>query len=545
MSTLLYKYNPAFLTDDELLHSFFLRQKDCRLILETIDDNAYSSINQHILIVGPRGMGKTTLVLRIAAEIRADAERSKQWYPLAFSEESYPVTTAGEFWLEALCHLARQTGDPRWQCVYAELQGERDDVRLRERALAQLLDFADGQQQRVLLIVENLQMLLGDQLKSADAWAIRHTLQNEPRIMLLATATSRFTEIDNINEALYEQFQLVDLKALDNNEIRAFWAAKTGITLDGKYIRPIQILTGGNPRLLAIIAVFAVRSSFGELMSNLTQLVDDHTDYFKSHLEYLPVKERKVFVALAEIWDPATARDVARVARVDVNVASADLLRLVSRGAVVITDECGRMKKYQLAERMYNIYYLLRRRSDPASRVSALVHFMHSFYQQTEQARIIIAQQTKQRTLESTQQYVSGLKEIIREAPKPALKYLHLELTESTEPHLENAATFAMILVAQGKWPEVIGILPQIVNDTSLIENCPTDVIELFITLAAAGYSAQALALLQESPGAFKMEPLVCALRILTDEKVSVAQEILEVATDIVDVVKERRINAG
>ena len=119
------------------------------------------SIDQHLLIVGPRGMGKTTLVLRIAAEIRADAELAKQWYPLSFAEESYPVTTAGEFWLEALCHLARQTGESRWQCAYAELRNERDDVRLRERALAQLLDFADGQQQRLLLIVENLQMLLG------------------------------------------------------------------------------------------------------------------------------------------------------------------------------------------------------------------------------------------------------------------------------------------------------------------------------------------------------------------------------------------------
>ena len=374
MTSLLYKYNPAFLSDNELVHSFFLRQKDCQLILETIDGNANMSINQHLLIVGPRGMGKTTLVLRIAAEIRADVERSKQWYPLAFAEESYPVTTAGEFWLEALCHLARQTGEARWQRAYAELQTERDDVRLRERALAQLLDFADGQHQRLLLIVENMQMLLGEQLKSADAWAIRHTLQNEPRILLLATATSIFTEIKNIKEALYEQFQLVDLQPLETmNECRAFWAAKTGITLDGKCIRPIRILTGGNPRLLAIIADFAARSSFDELMTNLTQLVDDHTDYFKSHLEYLPVKERKVFVALAEIWDPATARDVARVARVDVNVASADLLRLVSRGAVVITEECGRTKKYQLAERLYNLYYLYDDETTPP------IVYVHSF----------------------------------------------------------------------------------------------------------------------------------------------------------------------
>ena len=41
------------------------------------------------------------------------------------------------------------------------------------------------------------------------------------------------------------------------------------------------------------------------------------------------------------------------------------------------------------------------------------------------------------------------------------------------------------------------------------------------------------------------MEPLVCALQIITGEKVSVAQEILEVATDIVDAVRERRAKQG
>ena len=108
----------------------------------------------------------------------------------------------------------------------------------------------------------------------------------------------------------------------------------------------------------------------------------------KASLEYLPVKERKVFVALAR-WDPATARDVAREARVDINVASADLARLVNRGAVVVAEERGRTKKYQLAERMYNIYYLMRQRSDPASRIYALVNFMHSYYQPIELATTI------------------------------------------------------------------------------------------------------------------------------------------------------------
>ena len=56
-------------------------------------------------------------------------------------------------------------------------------------------------------------------------------------------------------------------------------------------MRPLEILTGGNPRLLAIIALFGAGRSFRELMDNLLDLVDDHTEYFKSHLESLPALE--------------------------------------------------------------------------------------------------------------------------------------------------------------------------------------------------------------------------------------------------------------
>ena len=36
-------------------------------------------------------------------------------------------------------------------------------------------------------------------------------------------------------------------------------------------------------------------------MGDLVHLVDEHTEYFKSHLDALPAVERKVYLALAEI----------------------------------------------------------------------------------------------------------------------------------------------------------------------------------------------------------------------------------------------------
>ena len=97
-----------------------------------------------------------------------------RWYPLIFSEESYEVVSAGEFWLEALFHLSEQEGNGGLKRTHSELKKESDDQRLAERALAQLLDFADQQGKRILMIVENLNMLLSDLTSDDEAWKIRH-----------------------------------------------------------------------------------------------------------------------------------------------------------------------------------------------------------------------------------------------------------------------------------------------------------------------------------------------------------------------------------
>jgi tetratricopeptide (TPR) repeat protein len=389
----LMKYNPAFLTPEELFRSFVVRLADLELILETIRHNT-GPANQHILIIGPRGSGKTSLVLRTVAEVGRDAKLASKWYPIVFGEDSYEVCSAGEFWLEALFHLGKvkrlqDTNLSRWQRTYEELRSERDEFRLQERALAQLMDFADEQGKRLLLVVENLNMILGQQMDRDAAWDLRHTFLNEPRLMLLGTATSRFEEIENAGMAMYDLFRLHDLKPLNTEDFRTMWTAITGDELSENRVRPIEILTGGNPRLLAIIANFAAKTSFRELMQDLTHLVDDHTEYFKSHLDGLPSQERKVFVALADLWDPLTAREVANAARVDVNTASAQLNRLITRGAVVVFEKKGRKKWYQVAERMYNIYHLMRRRGAPSGRIWAVVNFMIHFYERDQLVDIL------------------------------------------------------------------------------------------------------------------------------------------------------------
>ena len=217
MGKRLVKYNPSFLSKEELVQSFVVRHAELELIVQVVRENVTKS-NQHVLVIGPRGSGKTMLALRVVEEILRNKDLNKYWYPLVFSEESYQVTTPGEFWLEALFHLGQITGDVRWKQTYRELSSEQNESRLRECALAQLMDFADTQGKRILIVVENFNMLLGEQIDDNDGWVLRHTLLNEPRVMLLATATSRFKEIDNSGKPMFELFRTLELKPLDDEE---------------------------------------------------------------------------------------------------------------------------------------------------------------------------------------------------------------------------------------------------------------------------------------------------------------------------------------
>ena len=110
----------------------------------------------------------------------------------------------------------------------------------------------------------------------------------EPRIMLLASSVSLFEEIESPNAALYEQFLVYPLEPLDTEGFQSLWHAVTGQLLSKRRMRPDEILTGGNPRLLVILSTFASKSSLRGPMEDLVGLIDDQTDYLKSSTEALP-----------------------------------------------------------------------------------------------------------------------------------------------------------------------------------------------------------------------------------------------------------------
>lgn len=387
------KFNPGTMqSDPEIRSQFVVRRHELRMVLETLRDDLGAPSCQHIVVVGRRGMGKTMLLARVAAEIRRTPELAEGLLPVRFTEENHEIFDIGDFWCEALFHLARQSAEVAPD-ISRELRGVHDILAARWRgeewalrARATVLEAAHRLGRQLVLMVENFQTLArGGPSGDEFGWKLREALQTEPQIIFLGTATDRSFGQDEYRAPFYGMFRVLHLEPLGTEDCVELWRALSPDSASGRNIRPLEILTGGSPRLLAIVAQFGARRSLRELMEQLVALVDDHTEYFRSHLEGLARTERRVYVAAIDLWQASSSQEIADRARMDIRTASALLGRLTERG-LLLTEEDGKKRKYAPAERLFCIYYKLRRERDEAAVVRQLIRFMTSFYAEDELA---------------------------------------------------------------------------------------------------------------------------------------------------------------
>ena len=384
------KFNPGTMQSDEaFVGQFVVRHRELGIVLDIVRANIDASSAQHVLLVAPRGRGKTMLLARAAAEMRRDDTLRSHFLPVRFMEESQEIFGLADFWLETLFHVARETATDHptlaaeLRTTHAALAGRWQDQALPDLARAAVLDAADRLDRRFVLMVENLQSLCRT-VEPDFGWQLRSVLQTVPEIVLLASATTRFQALDDVREPFFELFRLVDLKPLGTEDCARLWQLARGEPIHASSVRPLEILTGGSPRLLVILAGFAGHLSLRQLMEELVALIDQHTEYFRGHLEVLPKGERRVYVALIDLWTPSTASEVAARARMDIRAVSTMLGRLIDRG-IVVTDPRGpnaprKGRLYAAAEPLYSIYYKLRRERDEAAVVESLIHFMVALY---------------------------------------------------------------------------------------------------------------------------------------------------------------------
>jgi tetratricopeptide (TPR) repeat protein len=400
-------YNPASLSDEDFLRGFVARQDVATRLIGQLAEITPRSVAKHLLIVGQRGMGKTSMLRRLALAAMTDERLAKVLIPLSFREEQYNVHSMYVFWANCLDALG-DWFDRSGQHAKAD-QLDRDVAALSSESGASLALFnqwIDKEKRRPLLLLDNIDLIFAG-LKKEQAALLEHVRTPGGIVIAGGSATNVEAIMDPASE-FGPYFQIINLDRLTKEELiaclrslalaRGEEGAKVLrlVDKDAARIRTLHDLTGGNPRTLTLLYMLLELDSGGDVFSDLERLLDQVTVLYKARVEDLPAQARVVLDAVALAWNPVLAAEVAAATFLEVTLVSSQLDRLQKEGVIEKVAVSKTTKSaYQISERFFNIWYLMRhgpRRQ--RSRLRWLTVFLRSFYthaQLVERAKSLVS----------------------------------------------------------------------------------------------------------------------------------------------------------
>lgn len=360
-------------------------------------------VGQHFLLVGARGMGKSTLMRRLALAVEDDPELSIAWLPLRFPEEQYTVATLGQFWanvLDSLADALQHLGLPVNELdVAAERIATLPAAEQADACLATIDHCADERGQRLLLLVDNTDLLLHNIGRDAH-WALRATLQSNPRLFWVGGSYQSLEAESNYHDAFLDFFRVITLRPLRLDEMAQALQALAEtfggevarqemdrqLTFHPERLPTLRQLSGGNPRTTVMLYEILANGQNGSVRSDLEALLDNMTPLYKSRMDSLADLPRKLFAHILEHWAPISVGELASVSQVLNTSISPQLKRLELDGLIEKTSLHGTTRSgYQAAERFFNIWYLMRFSSRrQRSRLGWLVEFMRLWFSSDE-----------------------------------------------------------------------------------------------------------------------------------------------------------------
>jgi DNA-binding transcriptional regulator GbsR (MarR family) len=297
--------------------------------------------------------------------------------------------------------------------------GAMSQMQREESALAWLAQWCQQQQKRLLLLMDSTDLIFSN-LASAAAnkrgsaldgganalWRVRKVLLHSPHFFWLGGSYQPLEADGLYSDAFLDFFQLIELRPLSLLEMqtailalaRTFGAGrgllgeaaeqevKRMLDQRPERLRAMRQLTGGNPRTTITLYELFAAGGQESVRSDLERLLDAMTPLYKAKLEILADQMRKVLAHVMESWAPVTAKHLADVSGIAVGVVSTQLLRLEQEGLVEkVSLSAKKRQGYQAAERLFNIWYLVRYAPRSArAQVRCLVAFMQLWYGKDE-----------------------------------------------------------------------------------------------------------------------------------------------------------------
>ena len=423
-------YNPQLQSAEMAEKLFVARQKQFEFLLNKIVQEEENSIPQHHLIIGQRGMGKTTLLKRIEVELHKEHYRQR-FIPLLYREEQYNVKDLADFWLNTLDALADSLQSEKYPSMETmdktirELSSKAPEI-ISEEAYKFLMNTCRDLGRRPVLLIDNIGLVFNrldtNRENNPEQWALRELLSKNGAPIFVSSGVTVIDDVADYSMPFYDFFQIQYLRKLNYGEFEILLKNLATITNCSETVfasieknksrqQSLFELTGGSPRLTVILFEHIVKGFSDNINDDLEKLADTITPLYKAKFEELSAQQQIILDAIALHWDAISLKKLSTATRMENNQLSPQIKRLIDNGWIEATPAYkAKGNAYFIGERFFNIYYLIRNCSRRhKDKLYCLSKFLEYFYGKEELEKVIeVFNPITEEELDSDKDYASS-----------------------------------------------------------------------------------------------------------------------------------------
>ena len=386
-----YKYNPNEMGEDEFLQRFVIRQEVFDEIFEALQSADYSVPNQHHIIVGQRGQGKTTILRKVGIELKKDKKLSKFLIPVQFSEEQYSMRGLCSLW-ETVAEYLEDYYEAMFDEALEKVESHEDDDNYEMKCFSYLEKQLKSQNKKLVLLIDNINVLL-ESLKEQEQHQLREILLTSSSFIIVGGSTNMFEQQYEYAKPFYEFFNIIMLEGLSFDESTALLKIlgnkeqtkkiENIIKNNPARIETLRRITGGVPRTMVMLFDIFIEDN-SNTFNDLMKVLDDVTPLYQERMNHIPKVLQNITHAIAMNWDGMLTKEIAQKTKLESKVVSAQLKQL-EKYNIIESESLGKNKIYSIKERFFNIWYLMRfgKRKD-RHRVEWLIQFLLAWYNKDE-----------------------------------------------------------------------------------------------------------------------------------------------------------------
>jgi tetratricopeptide (TPR) repeat protein len=373
-------FSPAGMPAELLEKTFVQREKLADRLTALFAESANADSKHHVLLVGPRGIGKSHLASLVYHRLLHKPELIDKLAIAYMREDEWGIAS----YLDLVLRILRELGVPT-----NELQSFPTEV-AEDRAGRMLHATVGGK--TLLVILENLDAIL-QSLGEEGQRKWRAFMQNSGFWSLLATTPSLSRDISDHGSPFYGFFEIRPLEGLSVDDAVSLLrrlAEYQGRSDIAQYIsspagrarvRAVQHLANGNHRIFVIFYEFLTHGQETEIVDPVLKTIDFLTPYYQSQMRELSPQQRKLVEFLCRVKSAATVKKIASSCFVSHQTAAAQLKQLLESRYLRVT-RVGREAYYELNEPLLRICVETKGHSGEPIRL--LVEFLRYWFARRE-----------------------------------------------------------------------------------------------------------------------------------------------------------------